>query len=382
MARAHMKLAGDIAENVRQGVMPSAEQVRSLDATVFTDDERFKQEHILFLQTPLIAAHSSQLPEPKQMKAFDRLGLPLILVRNAQGLVNAFYNVCRHRGTRLVSGGECVRRPTILCPYHNWSYSLDGDLVAVPLEDEGFPGLDHQKFQLKSVPVVERDGFIWINVKGREKDFARHIDPLSDDFDSFKLNSHVLFRESTETHKCNWKLIVNAFLESYHVKRLHKDTVGDFFLDNQAATEPLGPHLRSAVARAEFKDKIADRPDTWNDRTDLSYTHFVFPNVITVYHPDYISVISLFPKSSRETDAVHTMLVPHEPRDEDERSHWNRSYDLIDKDVFRGEDFWVSEQAQQGLESGAIEQLTIGRFEYIISEFHDHLDEAIAAMAR
>ena len=381
MARAHIELASDIAGNIKQGVMPSSEHVRALDAALFTDDARFLRERTLFLNTPLIAAHSSELPEPKTMKAFDRLGLPIILVRTANGQVNAFYNVCRHRGTRLIGGGECVRRPTILCPYHNWSYSLDGDLIAVPLEEEGFPGLDHGAYRLRSVPAVEREGFIWLTVNGRDEDFAGHIDPLSEDFKSFGFPSHVVFRESTRNHKCNWKLIVNAFLESYHVKRLHKNTVGDFFLDNQAATEELGPHLRSAVARSEFKDKIADRPETWNDRTDLSYTHFVFPNVITVYHPDYISVIALFPKSAGETEAVHTMLIPHEPRSEDERAHWERSYDLINDGVFRGEDFWVSEQAQQGLESGALDQLTIGRFEYIIGQFHDRLDEAIGRLS-
>ena len=305
----------------------------------------------------------------------DHLGKPLLVVRGRDDKIRAFYNVCRHRGVRLAHNQEVERKPSFVCPYHHWAYDLDGSLKNVPLP-ETFDGVDLSCRGLKEVASEVRHGFIWAQLDEEAPlDLDRRLGEINADFSAFEIGDQHIFRQTTTTKKANWKLIVEAFQDGYHVVRLHQKSVGPLFMDARASMDRVGDNLRAVVARAFFPECL-DLPEAqWDDRNHVSFAHFVFPNTIIVVHPDYISHMGLFPQSVDKTTVVHTCLIPKMPETEKELEHWERAFDIIENGVFQAEDFYVCENAQIGMASGANETLLLGAQEYGIALFHDILRE-------
>ncbi|MGI9295691.1 MAG: SRPBCC family protein, partial [Pseudomonadales bacterium] len=181
------------------------------------------------------------------------------------------------------------------------------------------------------------------------------------------------YKQSVRRIACNWKLIQDAFLDGYHVVRLHKNTVGPFFPDCVVATEEVGTHIRSAVGRNEVFDAVNLPPEEWRLREHATFSYTIFPNSIFIMHPDYTSHITLYPQGPGETIFVHSMLVPEYPTDEKGRSHYDRSFELIDGGVFEAEDIFVSVGAQAGMDSGTNTNLLVGAHEVGLQQFHEIL---------
>ncbi|HEY4122849.1 MAG TPA: aromatic ring-hydroxylating dioxygenase subunit alpha [Byssovorax sp.] len=360
-----------------------------IDVAAYTSKPRFEAERAaLFQGLPVIVLHSSELAAPGDFVTHDALGLPLVFMRGQDGVARAFLNVCRHRGARLADA-PCGNKKAFVCGYHGWSYTLTGSLLHVP-QAEGFPRREDRG--LVPVPCEERAGFVWV-VADRKKtlDLGAFLGPLASELDDFGLARDVAFRTEHVTRKFNWKLLIDAFLDGYHIKRLHRDSVYRFFLDNVNVADLFAPHVRSAVARKGL-EKARDVPrGEWRYRDVLSLTYFVFPNTVLVFHPDWVSRITLFPLAVDETLFTHTMIVPAaaaapsrgatEASTDDRRAHWDKTWRLIHENVFEKEDMVAAAWIQSGLASGANESFACGRFEFPIRWFHDELDRALALAA-
>src|ERR1051326_1911739 len=119
-------------------------------------------------------------------------------------------------------------------------------------------------------------------------------------------------------------------------------------------------------------------PERWSPQVHATLVHFVFPNSIFVYHPDYISHLGMFPNGVDETLFVNTMLIPEKPTDEKAEAHWQRSFELIDTVVFNSEDLVICEQIQRGLQSGANDALILGGLEQNLLHFHSTIETALS----
>ena len=200
-----------------------ARGVTTVPASVYTDPARFAAEKAkLFDRLPQVIAPSALLPEPTWRSPHDGFGMPLLLTRDKQGEGARLLQrlpPSRHPADR---GRRASRKcPRIVCPYHAWTYSADGALAGMPRPDT-FPGLDKADHHLKELPNVEAGGLIWF-AREETADFA-DADALAPEFDAFGLAGHHLYRRRIHDVASNWKLIMDAFLESYHVQRLHADT--------------------------------------------------------------------------------------------------------------------------------------------------------------
>lgn len=375
---AHLRLFAELVADP-SGARRRAQAVSSIDPDVYLSTERFAAERDkLFRRYPAIVAHESELAEPGAMLAHDHLGVPILLVRGRDGAVRAFLNACRHRNTKLVKPGEEKRRASIVCPYHSWTYGLDGALLNIPCEEQ-FPGVDKGARGLVPLPCAVRAGLVFVVADPEgAMDIDAFLAGLDEDFAAFGVGASVLFRKVEQVKRTNWKLIVDAFQDGYHIQHLHRHTIAPFFKDCVSINERVGDHLRAVVARETFDAARALPPAEWSIREHVTYSHYVFPGSIFIMHPDYVSIIGLFPISPGETLYTHRLLTPHPPRNEKERAHYERSFDLIENGVFQAEDLDVSERAQSAMEGGAVWPMTLGAMETGIAMFHAILDEALA----
>ncbi|HEY1144566.1 MAG TPA: aromatic ring-hydroxylating dioxygenase subunit alpha [Sphingomicrobium sp.] len=372
VAKASRPSAGQLAlaEAIVRGDKPEVHEAVELDASVYIDPLRFEREQRrVFDKLPLLLGPSALLPENDTAVAHDGYGVPLIISRDGEGRVHVMANVCRHRGTRLIESSDIVPAKRIVCPYHAWTYGSDGKLMAVPRID-CFPGLDKTDRPLMHFSAMESGGFIWF-ARDPDADFG-HVLALADDMDAFGMSGLHLYRRHTHEVACNWKQVMDAFLESYHVQRLHAETIAPFFTDGIAAADFIGPHQRAVVGRADYLSEI-DRADWAAVRRVLTYTYAFFPTSILIVSPDYINLLVVMPQTVGTCLVEDFMLIPEPPQTPEAEAHWERSWTLLDGGTFAAEDFRAAALCQRGIESGLVRSVTVGALEDGIAAFHARL---------
>lgn len=361
-----------LAEAIARGEQSVGTGVARLDSHVYLDPHRFDAEmERLFAVVPLVVTPSA-LVGPETAIAHDGYGVPLIVSRDRDGTAHVLANVCRHRGTRLISpgGDEAVPARRIVCPYHAWAYRADGGLAGLP-RAECFPGLDPQSIALSRFASRECGGLIWF-ARSASVDFSG-AESLAPDFDAFDFAGHHLYKRRTHAVAANWKQLIDAFLEAYHVQRLHAGTIAAFFADGITVADRIGDHQRAVVGRADYLAAI-DRSDLAALRRAVTFTYHLFPNTIVVVSPDYINILVVMPQSVGHSLVEDFMLIPEPPDSEEAEAHWQRSWDLLDGTAFAGEDFKAAELCQQGMASGLAGDVMLGTLEAGIADFHARVE--------
>ena len=363
-----------LADALARGEAALGEGIQTLAARIYTDPERFDAERrAIFDHVPQLLAPSALLPANGQAVAHDGYGTPLIISRDQDGKAHVFANACRHRGTRLIDSHEVAPAKRIVCPYHAWAYKPDGELTGMPRAD-CFPDFDKSTHGLREFPSVEAGGLIWW-AKDDQADFS-DAKALAPDLDAFGLGELYLYKRRTHEIAANWKLFVDAFLESYHVQRLHANTIATFFTDGITAADTIGRHQRAVVGRESYLAEI-DRDDWGQVRKALTYTYQLFPGSVIIVSPDYINVMVCMPQSVDRTLVEDFMLIPEAPASNEAEAHWQRSWDLLDGGTFAAEDFHAAALCHKGLASGQIEEIILGKLENGIADFHRKVEAAL-----
>jgi len=345
-------------------------------ATNFTTKEHFALEKAkVFQRFPLAVAPSAMLPEPNTVLAHNGYGVPLLLTRDKQGEVRAFLNVCRHKGSLLVESCETVKTGRVSCPYHAWTYELNGRLLGVPRQ-ELFEGLDKSTHALVKLPCKEAGGIIWVKLdRNADDDFSHITEELVGDMTGLGLPTAFAYGRRTFPVAANWKLVLEPFLEGYHVQRLHAQSIGQLFADVPTVLSRLGMHMRQTSGKAAFTPDMLDLPGE-NIHKTVTHAYQLFPNTVVITSPYYISLMIIMPVSERESTVDYYMLTQDAPDNEKAEALYSKSYELVQK-VFGTEDFRAAAISQIGLETGAVPELSYNGLEIAIPEYYRALEACL-----
>lgn len=239
--------------------------------SIFTSQERFdaEQERI-FRAVPVPMTVSALLPEPGSVLAVESYGVPVVVTRTREGEIRAFINSCTHKGSKLVEDCDPRKAARLTCPYHAWTFGLDGKLLAVP-RAETIACFDKADRPLRQLAAKEIGGIVWVGLDPRRSYSFDHINPqLAADLEALNLpRGHVYGRRQFDLN-ANWKLVLEPFLEGYHVQRLHAQSVGPLFADVATVVDQFGDSLRQTSGKANFTVEALDDPEPTSTRSSPS----------------------------------------------------------------------------------------------------------------
>lgn len=377
-ARTRASLAAELQQHLRAGTTPLADHELESPVDVYHDPARLERERArLFRALPIVVGHASQLARPGDFLSIDVAGSPIVVARQHDGAVRAFVNVCRHRGARVVEEA-CGNARSFRCPYHGWTYEPDGRLRAIP-ERSAFSGVDAADRALIPLPSEERHGFLWVVASpGASVDVAAHLGALDAELAGFGLEGYVEERSVWLRDHFNWKLVVDGFLEAYHLPVLHPTTAGALLHGRPAPFAAVGRHGRMVAVRKTFGRVLDEDPATIDLLRHVAIIYQLFPNSVLVWQGDHFELWTVFPDGRDPARCVArvSLLAPSAELAEQRRAHWDKNWTVL-MDTVEREDFRVARHMQTGFAAGVQDRVLFGRNEPALQHFHTQLRAAL-----
>jgi phenylpropionate dioxygenase-like ring-hydroxylating dioxygenase large terminal subunit len=354
---------------------------RALPAWAYSHPEMTRLEYERILKPSWqIVCHVNSIPAAGDFVSLDIGGDSVVAVRNSQGRIQALHNVCRHRGARILEGaGNCPG--AITCPYHGWSYRLNGDLIGMPVRDS-FPGLDRSQHGLKPVRMSIQFGFVFVNLGGDPPPLESIWGRFLDDFTPHGFDEmEPLGPLYIEHWDVDWKVAMDNYLESYHVPIGHPGLFRMFTPDyDDMITLPTGvargiswlreqPSSRwSERMYQELIGKVtADLPETHRKRWTF---YSMLPNLGVDVFPDQMDFFQVLPRGPGKCTIRGGAFARPDARREMRVVRYLSA--RINRQVQR-EDEFLCRRVQQGLASSSYEPGPLSTLESCMLEFHDLL---------
>ena len=343
---------------------------------IFTGQERFdaEQAHI-FRRFPVPVALAASLAEPGSIIAVEAYGVPLLVSRSRDSEIRVFINACQHKGSKLVEDCELHVQGRVVCPYHSWTYGLDGKLIGVARADM-FKGLDKSKRGLKQLPSRIVGGVIYAQLDGSEPDFSHLSDQVASDFEALGIPEAHVYGHKVFELKANWKLVLEPFLEGYHVQRLHAASIGGLFVDAPSIVSSFGANIRQVSGRIGYYPAMLDENPDENVHKLITHAYTAFPNLVVVTSQYYISVMILMPRGVDHTTVHYFMLTPGPATTLKAEEVFQRSYEMI-LNVFGNEDFRAAGITHAGLNAGTPENVLYCGLEENIIRYYKEIEQLL-----
>jgi len=327
----------------------------------------------------LYAGHADELPEPGSWLLTRNTGTPILVVRDLQGDLRAFYNTCQHRGAPLVAEGAGQARGFV-CPYHGWSYTLEGKLIAVR-DKRDFVDLDFSCRSLVSVRCESIGNLIFVNQDPDAEPLHDHLGPMAEELDQFRFDRLRFVDSRRYEVGCNIKVLLDAFLEVYHIKSIHEHTV-DRFLDHRGMVITLWPKGHSRMitpnSRPDWKDPGTigmPRIDSVTEiPTNNNVSYMIYPNFVMPASDTGVPLLQFWPTGDRSCRVVSTWIGPdYDP--EAPNPLWATRIKNWERILY--EDLQFGPQIQESLESKGFRGMPLNYQERRIYHWHEELDRRI-----
>ncbi|HLI11674.1 MAG TPA: aromatic ring-hydroxylating dioxygenase subunit alpha [Alphaproteobacteria bacterium] len=345
------------------------EQAETLPASCYYAEEFYKAEiDNIFMKVWNFIGHVDYVPNPGDYYTLEFVGVPIILIRDQQGQVRAFANTCRHRGCQIVEGsGNCK---AFVCPYHGWTYALNGDLLSAP-EMHLTKDFRQSFYGLKPIRLEIWEGFIFVNFDPTAGSLSEYLGDLPETLASYRFGDMRMTRRVEYMLSCNWKIYVENAMEAYHVPMVHMRT-----LHKQKRETPppvpskgnwVGLHVRHQGSRALLTGDTGFPPiKTLSGlAAQGSYYTLIYPSTMFGCTVDCMWWLELHPQGPEKTRLIVGSCFPSETV---ARADFNEVVQRYDKrwNISIPEDNAISELQQKGIRSPLAESGRLSHMEPLV----------------
>ena len=328
----------------------------TLPARYYTNGKVFRQEmESFYVHKWIRAGRADAIPNPGDYFLCDVADESIIVTRSVSGVVQAFFNVCRHRGTRLCTEPEGHFEGRIVCPYHGWSYGLDGGLLGAPQMGGDF---QRDEYPLREAETSVWDGHIFLRLTPTALSLAEQLGSLPNAFRAWKMQDLLLGHRTVYEVRANWKLMVANYNECLHCPLVHPalNRLTDYLgANNEASSEHYfggAMGFREGCQSMNFSGERRRAYLPGLDETQRSrvYYYAILPNFLLSLQPDYMLVHTLWPKAVDHTQIVCEWFFHPE---EIARPGFEPSDAVEFWDLTNRQDWRICELAQAGIASRA-----------------------------
>ncbi len=355
----------------------------SLPGWIYQDADFLEVEkERVFATSWQIMCHLNDIPDAGDYHTLDFLGEPLVAVRGQGQSVKAFFNVCRHRAARLLDGGSGHCQGRIVCPYHAWTYDLNGRLTAVPHRKE-FVDFSLDQYGLKPVETEVYKGFVFVRLKPGLPSVADMLKPYEAEWVAYRLEElRPLGRVTLRTRHVNWKNVTDNYSDAMHITVAHPGLTRlfgqSYGVEAQPWVDKMWGYLRdvpSSQLSERMYQSVLPKSAHLPDERQRLWTYFkLWPNVAFDVYPDQIDFMQMIPISPTET-LIREIAYAHPDERREMRAarylNWriNRHVSLEDKSLI--------ERVQTGMGSRSYTPGPLGRTEVSLRSFAHRLRELI-----
>ena len=325
----------------------------------------------IFYRSWLYACREDRLPAPGDFLTLEIGRESILVVRGRDERLRAFYNVCRHRGSRLCGAAEGRLAGTVQCPYHAWTYGLDGALVGAPnlKEAEGF---SREQFGLYPVGLETWRGCVFINLEGGKTPLAQQLGDIPERTVRYPLARLKVAHRTSHEVEANWKILVENYHECYHCPGVHPELCDIVPLYRRGVVDVSGGEVKAIFrdgATTFTQGGVTRRPlfqGLSDEETRLYNGEMILPSVWINFLPDFVQIRSLWPLGPTRTRLVAEWLFEPETM---ARSDFDPRDAIEFTQLIADQDWKVCEAAQQGIVSRAHQRGVLVPEEVSLAEF-------------
>jgi len=296
----------DHLDNLTTDVAP---EITNVSGEGYLSEEVYRRElDLIFRKQPFIVAHETQFQNSGDYLATSLLGVPILLVRT-ETKISGFVNRCRHRGARLVEPGSGRKDQLFVCPSHGWCYNLNGDLSRIPDYRRGFPELDLTQRGLVALQTEVRHGLVWVSFNSAESSVADYLGALDEEFANHRLDELRFYEGSSLEGSFNWKLGIEAFLETNHFRMLHPAMKKYVFTPDISLVDEIGNHVRLVAPKHSVtaNRKLAVSERRIREHATIAYT--LFPSTVLFVEKKHVTVMLMQPNAIDSCDVRFFSMV-------------------------------------------------------------------------
>ena len=364
------------------------ERASTLPGFCYHDAGVFEREvETIFSDMWVCVGRAEELPEPG-----DYLNLKLgreriLLVRDTSGLLNAFYNVCRHRGSVLITEERGRGLRGIQCPYHAWTYALDGSLRKAPHMEES-RDFDTRQFGLNRLRLEAWEGFLFVSLRPDITPLRDHLGALAARFASHRMGDLKRGRLARYTVEANWKILCDNYSECYHCALIHPELnrvshyrSGQIDLINDAVVGGWMELRQADFQTMTLSGRTGRPPIEGLDPEERGRIHYyiVYPNMLLSLHPDYVMTHVLWPLSPGRTEVVCEFLF-------DPQAMTQPGFDPSDAfdfwDLTNRQDWRACELTQMGVQSAGYDRGRLSPLEWMTHAFDNFVADRLTGSHR
>ncbi|MEM9046754.1 MAG: SRPBCC family protein [Pseudomonadota bacterium] len=368
----------DPVAELKANVKLPFERARAMPTSVYTSDRFLEAEltHV-FKKEWFCVGRVSQLKNPGDYLTYELAGQPVIVIRDQDGELRAMSNVCLHRMSTLLEGQGNIK--SIVCPYHAWTYGLDGRLRGAPAmkQNEGF---DRADYCLPQIRVADWMGFLMVSLNPDAPNPDQHFHEVENLVGDYEMGDYVQLWEQRFRWKTNWKVLAENFMESYHLPVCHQGTIGwTVSLDEMDCPPSPATFNWHSIQKDPAMTLSVAHPDSTRlqgERRFTTYLLSIYPSLMITLTPGYFWYLSLHPNGPGEVDVLYAGgLSPDFMADPEAEAMLDQAKALLD-DVNQ-EDKGCTEKVYRGLCSDAAVPGHLSHLERPNYDFAKYLAEKI-----